>query len=629
MSMMPPAERTFFTRWKDFWFAPGDPTTLGFIRIATGLLVLYTHLAYSVDLQSFFGRFGWYGSSYMERERKEAPNYFGSFWKWDESGDAIAQVPEPPHQHAAVIQFIRSLPASTSERERSLHYIARVTDENNPYAARVAINLVRRLYSVGEAQREKMLRGGLEPGRQWYEISRGTIEYRDEKPEDGRGDPIFPEFMLLAAPDQRQAVAADLRAFYQVLPKERSDAQYVLAHFEELDSARRKAYLDFLLTLPNDPVERTKLIDYLDFWNSDARRADSHGVNIFSVWFHVTNPDTMAAVHVGILIIISLFTIGFLTRVTSVLTWLGVLSYIHRTNHVLFGMDTMMNILIIYLMVGNSGAALSVDRLIARYRAARASIRRCGTIDAPTRAFLNQAPASSGANLGIRLIQVHFCFIYLAAGLSKLFGAGWWNGSAFWDVMVNPEFTMMKYEWFEKSLRWLVGNDEFGKPFYYAATMLGVWFTWGLEISFPFLVWTRARQFMVWMAVLLHAGIGVLMGLNLFELMMMTMLLAYLPPGVIRDRLRGSGEPKLNYGFDASDPQQARAAALVAAVDVDSQVIFQPGQAAEQPNVKSLFGSLRLLNVVSFLLWIPILGIAVGMFFVPVSRIARRGAVKS
>ena len=41
----------------------------------------------------------------------------------------------------------------------------------------------------------------------------------------------------------------------------------------------------------------------------------------------------------------------------------------------------------------------------------------------------------AGANLGIRLIQVHFCFIYLAAGLSKLKGDAWWNGFAFWDVM--------------------------------------------------------------------------------------------------------------------------------------------------------------------------------------------------
>lgn len=631
MSTTPPAERNFLTRWKDFWFAPGDPTTLGFIRIATGLLVLYTHLAYSVDLQAFFGRYGWYGSSYMERERKESPNYLTTFRNWDETKDVWAVAPEPPLRHAAVIQFIRNLPASESERKAALHYLTLVTEEENPYAARLAINLVRRLYSVGETQRERMLVGGLEPGRQWYELNRGAVEYRDEKPEDGRAEPIFPDLLLppLASQEKRTAIAADLRALFRVLPKDSMDAQYVLAHLDELDQSRRKAFVQFMVALPSDPVERTKVIDYFDFWNSDPSKANSHGIHIFSVWFHVTNPDSMAAIHFLILIIIALFTIGLFTRVTSVLTWLAVLSYIHRTNQVLFGMDTMMNILLIYLMIGNSGAALSVDRLIARYRAAKASIRRCGTIDAPAQAFLVQAPFSVGANFGVRLIQVHFCFIYLAAGLSKLAGAGWWSGTAFWDVMINPEFTLMKYEWFEKSLRWLVGNDEFGKPFYYAATMLGVWFTWGLEICFPFLVWTKARAFMLWMAVLLHAGIGVLMGLNLFELLMMTMLLVYLPPGVIRDRLRGSGQPKLNYGFNASDPRQVRAAALVAAMDVDGQVTLQPGETTDQPNAKALFGSIRLLNVLSFLLWVPILGIVVGMLFVPVSRVAHRSAAKN
>ena len=73
MSTTPPDDRKFLQRWREFWFAPGDPTTLGFIRIVTGILVFYTHLAYSLDLQEFFGKFGWYGTEYIERERKEFP----------------------------------------------------------------------------------------------------------------------------------------------------------------------------------------------------------------------------------------------------------------------------------------------------------------------------------------------------------------------------------------------------------------------------------------------------------------------------------------------------------------------------------------------------------------------------
>ena len=42
--------------WGRFWFQPSDPTTLAFMRIITGLLVLYVHLAYCFDFQAFFGR---------------------------------------------------------------------------------------------------------------------------------------------------------------------------------------------------------------------------------------------------------------------------------------------------------------------------------------------------------------------------------------------------------------------------------------------------------------------------------------------------------------------------------------------------------------------------------------------
>ena len=602
MSMTPPPDRNLMQRWREFWFAPGDPTTLGFMRIITGLLVFYTHLAYSLDLQEFFGRFGWYGTEYIERERKEFPWHITSFWNWDESGDALTRAPDFPHRRLAVIQFIRNLPANSAERNRAVSYLKRISEEENAFISRNELNLVLRLYGVGEGQRELMLLTGLGKGKQWYVVDRGGLEYRDEQPVDAKSEPIFPEALLLASPDTRTQHAADIRALMAVLPKSPQDAQYVIGHLVDLDRAHRIAFVGFLITLPDDAGERTRLIDYLDYWNNDSRKMNRRGHSIVSVWFHVTNPTEMALVHGTILFIIALFTLGFCTRVTSVLTWIAVLGYIHRTNQILFGMDTMMNILLIYLMIGNSGAALSVDRLIARYRAAKASFRRSGTLDEPTRAFLHRAPLSVGANFGIRLIQVHFCFIYLAAGLSKLKGPSWWNGTAFWDVMINPEFTLMKYAWFEEFVRSIASI----KPLYYGITMCGVWFTWGLEICFPFLVWTRLRPFMLWLAVMLHAGIGVLMGLNLFELLMLTMLLVYLPPGVIRDRLRGGSTlPRLGYGYDPTSEPSTAVAARVAAFDVDGQVDFEAGKKGEPPAPATIFSTLRLLNVFSVLLWVP------------------------
>ena len=634
MSTMPNTDRGFWQRWKEFWFTPGDPTTLGFIRIVTGLLMLYIHLAYSLDLQAFFGRQGWYGASYVERERHEYPWVISSLGSntlgWDEEV-AQPRVPEHPHRRQAVMQFIRGLPPSVDERTRDVRFLDRVFGEP-PQAALTWLDFLSTFYlnslppeeggsmSADDAVRQaesKKVYAALTEGRQLYaSFQRQGVFYLDSPNLAQNSPPLFPGGLLGLPTSERATAVAELQALATVLPRDRTDAKYLFAHIIELNPAQRRALLLFIKELPNDKVERDRRIDYLEYWNHDPTRLYRQGHPLVSVWFHVNDPTQMALIHGFTLVVMALFTIGFLTRVTSVLTWIAVVGYVHRTNQILFGMDTMMNILLVYLVIGNSGAALSVDRLIARYRAIRASLRRTGTIDEATRAFLSQAPPSAGAAFGTRLIQVHFCFIYLAAGLSKLKGEGWWNGGAFWEVMVNPEFTLLRYHWFENMVRSLASI----KPLYYLLTALGVWFTWGLEITFPFLVWTRLRPIMVWMGVLLHAGIGVLMGLNLFELLMMTMLLVYLPPGVIRDRLRGGpGLPKLGYRFDPAIPRQARAAAVVGAVDVDGQaqmecvrgapgvVVTEPGggTATGSAGASALFRTLRMLGALRFVGAVP------------------------
>ena len=44
--------------WQRFWFLPRDPATLSAIRIAVGLLLLYTHAVWTLDWDGFFGSAG-------------------------------------------------------------------------------------------------------------------------------------------------------------------------------------------------------------------------------------------------------------------------------------------------------------------------------------------------------------------------------------------------------------------------------------------------------------------------------------------------------------------------------------------------------------------------------------------
>ncbi len=73
----------------------------------------------------------------------------------------------------------------------------------------------------------------------------------------------------------------------------------------------------------------------------------------------------------------------------------------------LFGLDQINMLLSMYLMVGPSGAAYSLDR--------RLKSRRLG-------APLPPAEPSMAANIAVRLIQLHLCVIYLYAGMGKLMG---------------------------------------------------------------------------------------------------------------------------------------------------------------------------------------------------------------
>ena len=61
----------------------------------------------------------------------------------------------------------------------------------------------------------------------------------------------------------------------------------------------------------------------------------------------------------------------------------------------------------------------------------------------------------------------------------------------------------------------------------------GCVFTLFLELAFPFLVWyPRWRWVMMAGAVLLHTGIGILMGLTMFSTLMILLVASFLPPEV-------------------------------------------------------------------------------------------------
>ena len=209
-------------------------------------------------------------------------------------------------------------------------------------------------------------------------------------------------------------------------------------------------------------------------------------------------------VHVAALVVFAMLTVGLFTRVAAVLAWIAALSYVGRATGALFGLDQINVMLAMYLAVGPSGDAFSVDRwLKARRAGGPLPVRHSWT-----------------ANLAIRLIQLHMCVIYLFAGMSKLTGMAWWDGTAMWMAFGNMEYQSLDMTWmadWPRVMNLLTHVTIFWETFYVA------------------LIWPRlTRPVMLALAVPLHMGIAVCLGMMTFGLIMLVGNMAFVPPWVIR-----------------------------------------------------------------------------------------------
>ncbi|HMP01392.1 MAG TPA: HTTM domain-containing protein [Gemmatales bacterium] len=225
-----------------------------------------------------------------------------------------------------------------------------------------------------------------------------------------------------------------------------------------------------------------------------------------SVWRWVQDPTAIWVGHGLFIVALFAFTLGLFSRVAAVLVWYGHLSYIQRGYLVWYGMDAILLMLTFYLMFAPIGGALALDCLRRR---------RTGE---PVNWF--GQPAWT-VTVVTRLIQIHMCIVYLCAGISKLQGPTWWNGTATWITMNTYEFLLFDMRWLGTwpDLAWQVICTSFTY-----ATLI-------FEIGFCFCVWSRRlRPIVLFAALLLHAGIGAFMGLTSFGLIMLTACLSFVEP---------------------------------------------------------------------------------------------------
>lgn len=237
------------------------------------------------------------------------------------------------------------------------------------------------------------------------------------------------------------------------------------------------------------------------------------GPYAFSFWYYVP-VDWIYPVHYMCLALTFCFMIGLFTRTTSILSLIIVISYAYRARFSNYGLDQILAILTLYLCVAPSGAYLSVDRLWKRYRSMADNLRN------GRGAIPEAVQPTVVANIATRMIQYHYCVIYMAAGLGKLLGESWWDGSAMWRGLANSEYQTLDMTW----LAYYPWFTEF-------LTHLTI--AW--EVSFAFLIWRPlTRPVMMALGLGMHFGIGLMMGMWTFATCMMFGYLAFVEPGLVR-----------------------------------------------------------------------------------------------
>jgi hypothetical protein len=192
--------------------------------------------------------------------------------------------------------------------------------------------------------------------------------------------------------------------------------------------------------------------------------------------------------------------LGFNPRLSAFLAWGLHLSLVTSGVASFYGVDRLANTFLFYLVLFPSGRAWT-------FASSPASSRREETI-----------PVGC-----LRVMQIHLCVIYLAAGLGKAMGQQWWNGEAIWQTVSQPIFSTFDLRWLARS-SWI--------------PMLAGWSTLVVEVGYAFFIWPR-RTRRVWCiaTIGLHLGIGLFMGLVFFSSVMILLTVCFfLIPEAVPER---------------------------------------------------------------------------------------------
>ena len=172
------------------------------------------------------------------------------------------------------------------------------------------------------------------------------------------------------------------------------------------------------------------------------------------------------------LVVLVLFTAGVWTRVTAVLTWVVVASFTENPG-IESEADIMLRILAFYLMIAY--LLLGQD---SRHVKLAERLRGLSITWPFGRAAAARQP-SAGANMALRLLQIHLAIVMVATGLHKLQFGDWWSGLALWYPLSPP---------FETTAQTFAAIKQHAGV-YITLLNLATFAVLGWQIGFPMFAW--------------------------------------------------------------------------------------------------------------------------------------------
>jgi hypothetical protein len=197
-------------------------------------------------------------------------------------------------------------------------------------------------------------------------------------------------------------------------------------------------------------------------------------------------PDGVAVKGVFLVYVASLsaLLVGYRTRWAAIVAYLTHLTMKSSAGATIYGVDMFSQIALFYTVWMPVGATLSLDRAAGRETGEPTALSR----------------------LGIRVIQIHLCIMYLSCGVEKAMGDDWWNGEAIWCALMRSDLCGFDMSWLASV------------PLLPKLAGLG---TLVIEGFYPIFVWPRrTRTAWALATISLHLGIAIFMGLVSFSAMM-------------------------------------------------------------------------------------------------------------